>query len=232
MANTSSKHRKKKITTWSIIILVVVIIGSFIISRSENTVDPASFSDVETFALEPRIKGNEEAELTLVEYSDFQCPFCGQAAMAIDELILNFGDQFSFEYRHFPLRSIHPNAQLAAQASEAAGVQGKFWEMHDILFERQAQWSESFNPKKLFSDYAEELELNVDRFRYDLESDEVKEKVNNDADQAEALGLRGTPSFILNGEQVALEEFLTYIDLSEFEESQETEVNVTNVVVE
>lgn len=221
MANTSPKHTKKKITRWSLIILALVLVGSFIISRSQNRVDPADFADVETFAIEPRIKGNADADLALVEYSDFQCPYCSQAAVAIDDLIENFGDQFSFEYRHFPLRSIHPNAQLAAQASEAAGIQGKFWEMHDLLFERQQEWSESFNAKKQFTDYAEELDLNTDRFRYDLDSDEVKKQVNDDAKEAELLGLQGTPSFILDGEQITLEDFLGMIDLSGYEESQD-----------
>jgi protein-disulfide isomerase len=218
MGNTSKKHRNKKLTRIGLVILVVVLVGSFIISQSDRKVDPATFADVETFAIESRVKGNPESDISLVKYSDFQCPACAQAYPVVQGLVEDLGDQFKFEYRHFPLRSIHPNAQLAAQAAEAAGVQGKFWEMHDLLFERQQDWSRSLNPKKVFTEYAQELELNPDRFEFDLESDEVKTKVNNEADEAATLGLRGTPTFLVNGEVATLEDLINLLDLSAFEE--------------
>lgn len=224
MSHTSKKRRNKRIINITLIALVAILIISFFVSRSNNTVDPASFADVETFELEPRTKGNPEAELTLVEFSDFQCPACGQAYPIVKQVQEQYGDQFLFEYRHFPLRTIHPNAQLAAQASEAAGVQGKFWEMHDMLFERQSDWSNSFNPTKKFTEYAEELGLNADRFEYDLKSDEVKAKVNADADEAQALNLPGTPSFLVNGEVATFDEFAAMLDMSEpFEVPEETQ---------
>lgn len=223
MANTSNKHKNKKLTQWGIGALVVIIIGSFIISQSDKKIDPATFADVETFALEPRVKGNPEAEISLVEYADFQCPACAQAHPAVKQVIDTYGNQFSFEFRHYPLRSIHPNAQLAAEASEAAGVQGKFWEMHDLLFERQADWAQSINPKKIFTGYAEELGLNTDRFAFDLASDEVKARVNAHADEANVLMLPGTPSFLVNGEVSTFQDFMAMLDLAEAE--------VTNVEV-
>ena len=223
MANKSNKHRNKKLTRIAIAALLIILVGSFIVSRSENKVDPEAIANVETFALEPRIKGNPEAEISLVKYSDFQCPACAQAYTALKQLEESFGEQFSFEYRHYPLRTIHPNAQLAAQAAEAAGVQGKFWEMHDMLFENQAEWSRSINPKKQFKNYAEDLGLNEDRFEFDLESDEVKAKVNQDADQAALLQLPGTPSFLVNGEVGTIQEFTALLDLSAIENQEETE---------
>ena len=218
MANTSNKHKKKKLKNIGLVVLIIVLVGSFVISQSSNSIDPASFADVETFELEARVKGNPEAEITLVKYSDFQCPACAQAYPAVKELVESFGDQFSFEYRHYPLRSLHPNAQLAAQAAEAAGIQGKFWEMHDLLFEQQQDWAQSLNPKKVFTAYAEELGLNTDRFKYDLNSDEVKLKVNTDTDDALERGLRSTPSFLINGEPSRLEDFVPLLDISSLEE--------------
>jgi len=221
MSHTSKKRKNKKIITLSVVLLALILIVSYFVSSSENTIDPATFADVETFELEARVKGNPEAELSLVEFSDFQCPACQQAYPVVKQLEEQYGDQFLFEYRHFPLRSIHPNAQIAAQAAEAAGVQGMFWEMHDMLFDNQSQWSRSFNPTKEFKKYAEELGLNVDRFEFDLKSDEVKEKVNADADQAELLGLQGTPSFLVNGEQKTFEEFVMMLDLEELVDTTE-----------
>jgi protein-disulfide isomerase len=144
-----------------------------------------------------------------VEYSDFQCPACRAVAPAVAELVENFGEQFVLEYRHFPLRQIHPNAQMAAQAAEAAAMQGKFWEMHDLMFEKQTEWSQSFNPERFFRGYAEDLGMNVDRFRFDLESDEVKNRVNADADEAAALGIPGTPGFVYNGEVIDVNTFIS-----------------------
>lgn len=227
MSHTSKKRRNKKITTIALVALALVLVISFFVSRSEKTVDTTAFENVETFALEPRVKGNPEAEITVVEFSDFQCPACAQAYPMLEGLEEQYGDQFLLEYRHFPLRSIHPNAQLAAQASEAAGVQGKFWEMHDMLFDMQEDWSQSFNPTKKFKEYAEALELNVDRFEYDLQSDEVKEKVNADVDEALALGLQGTPSFVVNEEVVTFEEFLAMLDLSQEPGEATEEATVT-----
>ena len=222
MGNTSKKYRNKKLTRIGLILLGLILIGSFIISRSDKKVDHEAIANVETFALESRIKGNIETELSLVEYSDFQCPACGQAAPVVKQLVEDFGDQFSFEYRHYPLRSIHPNAQLGAQAAEAAGVQGKFWEMHDMLFDNQGGWSQSINPKKIFKGYVKELGLNVDRFEFDLESDEVKAKVNNDAKEASLLQLPGTPSFLVNGEVSRLQDFIGMLDTSALDSERET----------
>lgn len=221
MANTSKKRRNKKITNIAITVIVLALVGSFIVSQSSQTVDPASFADVEVSELEPRIRGNAEAEVLLTKYSDFQCPACAQASIALKSLSEDFGDQFALEYKHFPLRTIHPNAQLAAQASEAAGKQGAFWDMHDLLFLEQSEWARSLNPKKVFRGYAEDLGLNVDRFSYDMDSDEVKEKVNTEADEASEFGFSGTPSFLVNGEPGSFEDFIALLDLELPEGTQE-----------
>jgi len=222
MGNTSKKRRNKRLWTGGIIALLALLVISYVVSSSDDTIDPALFADVEVMELTAHEKGNIESDIRLVEYSDFQCPACKAAAPAIAELVENFGDQFVFEYRHFPLRSIHPNAQLAAQATEAAAKQGMFWEMHDKLFEMQTEWSQSFNPERFFRNYAEELGMNVDRFRFDLNSDEVKDRVNANADEAAALQLPGTPAFVFNGEQIDVNTFIAEnLDTSALEISAE-----------
>jgi len=209
MSNTSPKYKNKKIQIAVIVGLALLLVVSFIISQtSKKPIDPSIIAAVEVVEPSAHIKGNPEAVLTLVEYSDFQCPACKAAGPEIIKLVEQFDGLFKLEFRHFPLRSIHPNAQLAAQASEAAGMQGKFWEMHDQLFENQELWSKSFNPKRYFSDYAETIGINVDRFEFDLESDNVKQIVNAQFDEATALGLPGTPAFTFNGEQVDVNTFI------------------------
>ncbi len=211
MSNTSKKRRNKKIRIGVIIGIIALLVISFVVSQNDKKVDPASIADVEVFPISAHIKGNAESDITLIEYSDFQCPACKAAAPAVGQLVDELGGQFALEYRHFPLRQIHPNAQLAAQASEAAGIQGKFWEMHDLLFEKQSEWATSLNPKRHFINYAGELGLNEDRFKLDLNSDEVKAQVNAHADEAAALGLPGTPAFVYNGEQIDIQDFVANV---------------------
>lgn len=221
MSNTSKKRRNKQLWTGGIIALVALLVISFFVSQSGDPIDETAFATLEVNALEPHVKGNADSEIRLIEYSDFQCPACKAAAPSLQALVDQYGDQFGFEYRHFPLRSIHPNAQEAAQAAEAAGIQGKFWEMHDLLFERQDQWSQSFNPERFFREYAIELGLNEDRFRFDLKSNEVKDLVNSQFDQASELNIPGTPGFVFNGEIIDVN---TFID-----ENLDVEVQVTDV---
>lgn len=224
MSNTSKKYRNKRIRNISLGALIVIIIGSFIVSRNANKVDPSAIENVETFPIAEHIKGNVDSGLMLIEYSDFQCPACAQTYPIVKQMIEQYGDQFAVEYRHFPLRQIHPNAQIAAQAAEAAGIQGKFWEMHDMLFEQRDEWTESFNPKRYFTNYAEKIGINPDRFVHDLESSDVKDRVNGDYDEAMGLNLPGTPSFVLNGERIDFEDFVNnYLNFTGLEVSQDAE---------
>lgn len=215
MSNTSKKRRNKKIRIGVIIGLIVVLIGSFFISKKSSEIDPTLYESIEVTEPTKHIKGNLESEIVLIEYSDFQCPACKNTAPQLSQLIEQFGDQFQLEYRHFPLRSIHPNAQIAAQAAEAAGMQGKFWEMHDILFENQSEWGQSFNPTRLFRKYAEEIGINPDRLEYDLESDLIEQIVDTHYGEAEVMQLPGTPSFVFDGEIINLQDFISEYILPE-----------------
>ncbi len=135
----------------------------------------------------------------LIEYSDFQCPACGVYYPIIKALQQEFGESIVFVYRHFPLRQIHANADLAARSAEAAGKQGKFWEMHDMIFENQKDWASQSNAKKSMIEYAQSLNLDAERFKTDLDSKEVKEKVNNDYLSGIQAKVNAVPTFFLNG---------------------------------
>jgi len=147
-------------------------------------------------------KGNKDAKITLVEYSDFQCPACRNSYAWIKRLNLEFNDNMQFVYRHFPLIHIHSNAELAARAAEAAGRQGKFWEMHDLLFENQSDWAHQSNAEDTFIKYAQRLNLSVEQFKNDLNSKEVREKVENDYQHSIQSGIDATPTFFLNGKKI------------------------------
>ena len=140
------------------------------------------------------IRGSHEAPVTLVEYGDYQCPYCGQAEVVIRELLASFGDELRYVWRHLPLNDVHPNAQMAAEAAEAAAAQGSFWEMNDKLLEHQEQLA----PPDL-ARYAGELGLDVERFWDELRRREHEPRVAEDVATADASGVAGTPSFFING---------------------------------
>lgn len=158
------------------------------------------------------VKGNPEAEVVLVEYSDFQCPACAAAAPVVNQLIEDYGDSVRFEYRHFPLTSIHPLAIPAARAAEAAGQQGKFFEMHDLLFENQQTWSRAANPTALFMGYAGELGLDTGQFKTQMNASKIDDHVRAQFDEARSLGLTGTPTFTLNGERMVFDSYQSFVD--------------------
>jgi protein-disulfide isomerase len=133
--------------------------------------------------------------VTVVEYGDFQCPYCNQAEPVVRELLAEFGD-VRYVWRHLPLRDVHPQAQVAAEAAEAAADQGAFWAMHDLLFERQ----DALKPEALVG-YAAELGLDADRVMRELRSHEHAARVADDVESADLSGVRGTPTFFINGER-------------------------------
>jgi protein-disulfide isomerase len=139
-------------------------------------------------------RGGGQAAATLVEYGDYECPYSRMAFRAIERLERQFGDQLRFVYRQFPLTSIHPHALAAAQLAEAAGLQGRFWPMHEILFHHQKALE---GPDLL--GYAEQLGLDLQRLGVDLDGQPVRHRVQADADSAVASGARGTPTLFING---------------------------------
>jgi len=140
-----------------------------------------------------------EGEITIVEFSDFQCPACKTVGEPLEEIMQKYQGKVRLVYRYFPLTSIHKNALISAQAAEAASLQGKFWEMHDKLFQGQTSWEGVDDPREMFSAYARELGLDEEKFKADLEKAEVKQAVNLDLSAAMKYQLTGTPSFFVNG---------------------------------
>jgi Na+/H+ antiporter NhaA len=140
------------------------------------------------------IRGPETAPVTLVEYGDYECPYCGQAEIVIRELLDEFGDELRYVWRHLPLNDVHPHTQMAAEASEAAGAQGAFWPMHDKLLVSQDELT-----ARDLRRHAEELGLDVERFWDELRRREHSERVADDVGSADASGVAGTPSFFING---------------------------------
>lgn len=155
-------------------------------------------------------KGNPDANVVLVEYSDFQCPACAAFQPYIEEVLALYGDQLRFEYKHFPL-PIHPSAIPAGVAAEAAGQQGKFFEYHDALFENQSDWSGSVAPQALFIEYAETLGLDMDTFRRHIKSSVLRDQVRNGITEGRELGITGTPTFFLNGERMNISTYEDFI---------------------
>ena len=142
------------------------------------------------------MQGNKNAPIELVEYGDYQCPHCGRAYPIIKNLQEKLGSKLKFIFRNFPLSEIHPDATNAAVAAEAAGAQGKFWEMHDIIFENQLHLSDAHLMK-----YAASIGLDIAQFKTDFEESRAMEKVENDFESGVISGVNGTPTFFVNGER-------------------------------
>lgn len=161
-------------------------------SKVSETVAP------EQLTVEGQTLGESTASAQIVEFGDYQCPACAQAHPVVKRFLQDYGDKVYFVWRHFPLTQIHPNANDAARAAEAAGKQGKYWEMHDILYERQHEWSSLSDARGKFEEYAKELGLDIEKFKADRE--EAIGVINADSDLGTKAGVQSTPTFIINGQ--------------------------------
>lgn len=187
---------------WSVvgIVTISIVIGAVYLSTNPET--ETSTSSIPEITQEDWVKGNTDSEIVFVEYGDFQCPACASYFPIIHQLQENFSDSVKFVYRHYPLRRIHAQADLAARASEAAGNQGKFWEMHDMLYQKQKEWSGEGSAKDIFITYAEDIGLDAEQFQNDIDSKEVSDRVRDDERGGFNGGIQGTPTFFLNGEKI------------------------------
>lgn len=147
-------------------------------------------------------RGGAKAKVTLEEYGDYQCPPCGALFHDLKTLEKEYGDEMRFVFRHYPLPKLHKHAVLAAQAAEAAGLQGRFWEMHDMLYQNQMNWSPVDDARPVFLQYARELKLDIDRFTRDMESAAVAARVRADSERGSASNVEGTPTILINGRQL------------------------------
>jgi protein-disulfide isomerase len=154
----------------------------------------------------PRSKGDPNAPVTIEEFGDLQCPPCALMEPELQKLEKEYGQRLRVVFRHFPLTQMHPYALEAAMAAEAAGEQGKFWEMHDWMYSEQQNWSSAPNARQLFMQQAQNMGLDMDRFRQDMNSAEVKQRIIQDYNRGMSLGVQGTPTLFINGRMVKSEE--------------------------
>src|SRR5438105_14702282 len=147
------------------------------------------------------VRGRADAPVTLVEFGDFQCPPCATLADPINKFEREYASRLRVVFRHLPLAN-HQHAREAALASEAAGLQGRFWEMHDLLYREQSVWSKAPDVRVLFNSYAGMLGLSIDRFKKDMDSEQAKARVRSDEQQALALGVAMTPSIFVNNSKL------------------------------
>jgi protein-disulfide isomerase len=193
----------RKLAIWG---SVVAIFALLIWGMSFLAKDPSDIAGVELavpVSAADHQTGPTTAKATLVEYSDYQCPACGAYYPVIKQLQKDFGDKLNFVYRNFPLSQIHPRAELGARVAEAAGKQGKYWEMHDLLFEHQNDWVNGNDPQSVFVGYAQTLKINVDQFKKDLTNDEIGKHIQDDYAGGAKAGVNATPTFFLNGKALS-----------------------------
>ena len=162
----------------------------------ESTTAPGK-SDTESM----HVRGNPDAPVTMEEFADFQCPPCGNFAGFAEELLKEYDSRLRIVFRNFPL-PVHEHAHEAAMAAEAAGLQGRFWEMHDVLYREQAAWSKAPNARELFESYAGTIGLNLDQFKTDVDSEQVRAKVDSDHALGDFLGVKLTPTLFINHQPV------------------------------
>lgn len=198
------KYRLRIMNKWikivAIVSIVVLGIGGIVWYGLSRPVVPTS--ELLSVKADDWIKGNSNAKVILVEYLDFECEACGQYYPLIKRLSEEYGNEVVFVTRYFPLPG-HKNSMTSALAVEAAGKQGKYWEMHDIVFENQSSWGEKQTPEPaIFGGYAEQLGLDIEIFNKDVESKEVKDRIERDKSDGSKLNIQGTPTFFLNGEKI------------------------------
>lgn len=189
-----------------VIVLIAAVVGGMILLRSSrqasNSNAPTPDPALEAKGAEPpHIRGNPSAPVTLEEFGDFQCGSCGGYYPELKKIEAEFGDKLRVIFRESPLVPLHEHALMAAQAAEAAGLQGKFWEMHDKLYENQTTWTPAKDLVPIFVDYAKQIGIDPDRFMKDLNGEQVAQRIFQDGKRVHALGLNGTPSFFVNGQE-------------------------------
>jgi formate-nitrite transporter family protein len=184
----------------SVGLIIVVLFGYYFYSESLSSGDDKAVAVIVT--QNDHVRGAKDGQLTLVEFGDFQCPACGAYEAIVRQVLADNKDTLKISFKHFPLTQLHRNALLAAKASEAAAIQGKFWEMHDIIYDKQAEWSETLNARDFFFAYATTLGLDTKKFLVDLDSKNVETKIMAEYKEGEKLGVQGTPTFFLNGKKL------------------------------
>ncbi|MCI0533171.1 DsbA family protein [bacterium] len=205
-------NKKEKIFWAVFVVVVIAAVAGIIWGAKDGSVKMAVDDDV----LVGHERGAPDAKVILTEFGDFQCPACGAYHPLTTRLIEERGDKVKYVFKNFPLANVHQNATAAAEAAEAAALQNKFWDMHDMLFEHQDEWSAESNPTELFAKYAIEIGLDPRKFREDMKSPGVSETITADIAAGSRAGVSYTPYLLLNGERIetpqGYDELLKVID--------------------
>jgi len=203
----ASRSLAKPLTALAVLVVTATAVAMFLVRRSEPESSPAAsssavFSEKPVITTEGWAKGNLSAKTVLVEFGDFQCPSCAAARLKVDNVLKKFDKDLKVIFKQYPMPNIHRNAMVAAQASEAAGKQLKFWEMYELLFARQNEWVNVPDPLTFFLQYAAELQLDVEKFRQDILNGEIRNKIFRDLLEGQVAQVRSVPSFFLNGQMM------------------------------
>ena len=196
-----------------IIVLAAAVAGTWIFLRSSRESKPPANTATTDPGAEPpgaeppHVRGNANAPVTLEEFADFQCPSCGAYYPELKKIESEFGDKLRVIFRERPLVPPHDHALMAAQAAEAAGLQDRFWEMHDKLYENQTAWSEAKDLVPIFVDYAKQIGLDTDRFMKDLNGEKVVTRIFQDGKRVHFLNVNSTPTFYVNGKEAKDEQW-------------------------
>lgn len=198
----------------TLLVVMAVVVGAFAFTKNKNNPSNGSSSSAQ---LTNHIRGSDTSGVVLAEYGDFQCPACLQYYPIVEQVVEKYKDKITFQFRNFPLVQIHKNAFAAHRAAEAADKQGKFWDMYNKLYQTQDEWKEASNSAAFFENYAQQLGLDVARFKTDAASQETNDKINADIAEGKKLGATGTPTFVLDGKKIeesprSLEDFSKLID--------------------
>lgn len=187
---------------WIIIAVIILAVGGVVVFNNHKNNDSSSTSSA---SVTNHLRGGGTSGVTLLDYGDFQCSACESYYPVIEAVYSKYSDQITFQFRNFPLTSLHPNAFAAARAAEAADQQGKFWDMYTMLYTSSnwSAWIDASNPQSFFQQYASSIGLDVNKFNQDFSSSKINDIVRADLAAATALKLTGTPTYFLDGKLVA-----------------------------
>jgi protein-disulfide isomerase len=188
--------------------IIIIFIGIFAISQNSSNKSSGTNGSSSTQPTN-HIIGQGKSGVTLMEYGDYQCPVCEAYYQPLKDATTQYASDAYFQFRNLPLSAIHPNAFAAARAAEAAGLQNKYWQMHDKLYENQSSWNSQSNPQPTFDSFAQQLGLNVSKFDQNYSSSQVNDAINADLAAFNRTGKeKATPTFFLNGVYIANDNFI------------------------
>lgn len=180
--------------------IVIVLLFAYYFFATSNT-SSTKVSEI-SITKTDHVRGAVDGKVTLVEFGDFQCPACAAYEPLVRQALADNKTSLKVVFKHFPLTQIHQNALIGAKAAEAAGLQGKFWEMHDMLYDKQSEWSTGLTARDMIMGYAAALKLDTKKFAEDLNSKVVEDKIFAEAKEGTTLEVEGTPTFFLNGKKI------------------------------